>query len=69
MNHHSYVCKCSRYMPFNVEKLHFTNFLTPVNILQKSVIYARDRVSSTNFCQPNFEDDFNRNINLNAKLY
>ena len=37
-----------------------------VNILQKSGTFARDHV---NFCQQNFEENFDKNINFNAKLY
>ena len=39
---------------------------TQVSILQKSGTFARD---STNFCQQNFGENFDQNINFNAKLY
>ena len=39
---------------------------TQVNILQKSGTFARDR---TNFCQQNFGENFDQNINFNANIY
>ena len=40
--------------------------ISQVNILQKNVTFARDR---TIFCQQNFGENFDKNINFNANLY
>ena len=43
------------------------NIYFKVNILQKSITFARD---CANFCQQNFGENFDRQFdNLNAKLY
>ena len=44
----------------------FQTWFAQVNILQKSGTFAMDRA---NFCQQNFGENFDKNINFNAKLY
>ena len=44
----------------------FQTWFAQVNILQKSGTFAMD---CANFCQQNIGENFDKNINFNAKLY